>query len=223
MRLHAIRNRLFGREWTMITKIIVIVLCLTLGCWEQKILFAQTESQPSHTWPTPKTGISSFPVSPLDIKSKIFPEQAEIIDNSGFTIHLGGRDPKTNFFINPPCELILIDPQGRRLGYDPQKKVAYKEIPRASYETMALEDAESGAAGPETKELDIRQPLSGHYELQVIGSGTGTCSLEIRAYDKHSDVTSSDVKVMASRGAIARYKVIYSSDHGFPVQVIPSR
>ena len=206
----------------MKTKIIVSLLCLSVGCWGVKVL-AQMEFQPARNQLAQNKGVPVLPLPSLDTKAKNPPKQAEINDNSGFTIHLGGLDPRTNFFINPPCELILIDPQGRRLGYDPQKKVAYKEIPRASYETMALEDAESGAAGPETKELDIRQPLSGHYELQVIGTGTGTCSLEIRAYDKHSDVTSSDVKVMASRGAIARYKVIYSSDHGFPVQVIPSR
>ena len=61
---------------------------------------------------------------------------------------LHGIDPKTKVFKEkPPCELIIIDPQGRRVGYDPRTGTSYNEIPDAFYESTGLEDAETGDPG----------------------------------------------------------------------------
>jgi hypothetical protein len=82
-----------------------------------------------------------------------------------------------------PGELLLIDPEGRRVGYDPIKGVFYDEIPGASYETSYLADVESGDPGPPMKELEVMQPLTGDYELRVTGTDIGTYDLTIAAYD----------------------------------------
>lgn len=82
-----------------------------------------------------------------------------------------------------PGELLLTDPQGRRVGYDPRTGTKYNEIPEAFYEPIGLEDAETGEPGPYTKELEIPRPLAGDYQLDVIGTDTGTYTLEINATD----------------------------------------
>lgn len=82
-----------------------------------------------------------------------------------------------------PGELLLTDPQGRRIGYDPVQGITYNEIPDAYYEVSRLDDDETGELGPESKELYVPQPPAGDYHLQVIGTGTGTYTLEMRATD----------------------------------------
>ena len=82
-----------------------------------------------------------------------------------------------------PGELLVADPQGRITGYDPRTGQSYSEIPGSNYGVMSLDDDETGEPGPETKELDIRQPAAGEYLLDVVGTGVGTYDIEVNAYD----------------------------------------
>lgn len=80
-----------------------------------------------------------------------------------------------------PGELLLTDPQGRRVGYDPINKITYNEIPAAFYETIGFEDTITKEQGPDLKELEVPRPIAGDYQLQVIGTATGTYLLDIMA------------------------------------------
>ncbi len=109
------------------------------------------------------------------------------VDHSGLRILLHpGFDPKKPqlYRTTAPAELLLIDPQGRRIGYDPIKGVTYHEVaPESFYEEIGLDDDVTGDPGPTTKELYIHQPLAGDYQLQVMGTDAGIYTLEIAAYD----------------------------------------
>ncbi len=95
-------------------------------------------------------------------------------DMRGISIHLSRGEPYGEF---PPAELLLVDPQGRKTGYNPISKIFYNEIPRSFYET-------TGFGGElTTEELDIRQPGAGDYQLFVIGKNKGGYTLEIAAWD----------------------------------------
>ncbi|MDI6854540.1 MAG: hypothetical protein QME75_13165 [Deltaproteobacteria bacterium] len=86
--------------------------------------------------------------------------------------------------LQPPAELLLKDPRGRKIGHDPRAGKSYREIPLASYEFEGLDDAVSGAPGPQSGVIELRNPLAGIYVLEIIGKEPGRFSLEITGYDK---------------------------------------
>lgn len=76
-------------------------------------------------------------------------------------------------------DLIIINPQGRKVGYNPITKTKYLEIPEATYMFMTLAEGDSDGS----KILDIPQPLAGNYQLQVVGIVSETYSLYISAHN----------------------------------------
>ncbi len=140
----------------------------------------------------------------------------------------GGPDhtytDRTGFHITfySPGELLFTDPQGRRVGYDPRSGVSYNEIPLARYDSFYIEDAETGDPGPETKELEVAQPIAGDYQLQVIGTGTGTYTLKIRAYDPDLNPSGANLEDVAiTPGEVHAYGFNYAKTAGSPIQVVP--
>ncbi len=119
-----------------------------------------------------------------------------------------------------PGELLIADPQGRVTGFDPRTGQSYNEIPGSSYSVTRLDDDETGALGPETKELDIRQPAAGEYVLDVVGTGVGTYDLEINAYDPElnpSQAVFTDVPISA--GELHSYAFDFQKTVGSTIAV----
>ncbi len=119
-----------------------------------------------------------------------------------------------------PGELIITDPQGRRTGYDPVSGFSYTEIPGSSYSSFYLADDETGDLGPDTKEIDIRQPIAGDYQLQVIGTDTGTYALEIAVYDPNLNPSGSNFEnIPISPGEGHSYGFYYAKTAGSDIEV----
>jgi hypothetical protein len=117
--------------------------------------------------------------------------------------------------LSPPAELLLQDPQGRWIGYDPRRLQNYQGIPRASYDMESLEDEETGAPGPETAIINLPNALSGNYILRVIATERGKYTLEVRAYDRDLSVTEMQFAGMATkRGAVNYYLIRFSHRQG---------
>jgi hypothetical protein len=79
-------------------------------------------------------------------------------------------------------ELMLVDPKGRRLGGDPNAHKAYEEIPAAYYDSVGLEDDETGALEEDPgKDMFIANPVAGSYHLDIAGtrSGVYTCAVSV--------------------------------------------
>jgi Peptidase_C39 like family len=84
---------------------------------------------------------------------------------------------------NSPVELVITDPQGRRLGYDPTSGVFYNEIRDSTYfrEGLAANisdetgNANNGRYGP--IEFSIGEFIQGIYTVQVFGIDNGAWSL----------------------------------------------
>lgn len=152
------------------------------------------------------------------------------------TLHRG-YDPKKSYQarIAVPAELLLIDPQGRRVGYDPSTGITYTgrwdaavapphpirtEIPEAYYEAISLDDAVTGEPGPVTLELDVPRPLAGDYQIQVIGTETGTYTLELRAYDPELNPSIKGFKDIAiDPGAVHTYRFRFVKVVGYQIKV----
>jgi hypothetical protein len=98
---------------------------------------------------------------------------------------------------NEPCvELLLIDSNGKRVGYDSNTGTTLEEIQNSSYGEECFEDI------PVHKVLDIITPPRSDYILYVIGKDSGTYGLEIRPMD--DDANS---KPIVLEGTIARDEV----------------
>lgn len=122
--------------------------------------------------------------------------------------------------LHPSGELLLIDPQGRKTGYDLKINKVLTQIPHSSYESESIDDDVSGALGPETKIIDIQIPIDGEYILLVIGRETGKYDLEIRGYD--CQMNSSDVKfrkVKISQNIEHKYLIKYSNRKDRKIEV----
>ena len=99
-----------------------------------------------------------------------------------FTVH-GYRpfqlDSASSFVarVHSPVELLVIDPIGRRIGFDPTNGIHYFEVMDADYfqeGPLADADANGPTLGDPSgmKTVYVPSPLAGQY--QVIGSGTGS-------------------------------------------------
>ena len=69
--------------------------------------------------------------------------------------------------------------------------------------------------------LDIRQPIDGAYEVQVIGTSPGNYTLDVQGRDRNGDVTRRPHfrAISTDRGAVHRYILNYSPVTGAPVSV----
>jgi hypothetical protein len=200
----------------MKTKIIIGSLFL-LVCWYGTNTLSQTESQPSRNQ-SPQHGSTPFLPHPAsNIKTEHSATQNEKGSDNTYTDRTGFR---ITFY--SPGELLFTDPQGHRVGYDPRSRVSYHEIPLARYDSFYIEDAETGDPGPEIKELEVAQPVSGNYQLQVIGTGTGKYTLRIRAYDPDLNPSGANFKDIAiTPGEVHSYGFNYAKTVGSPIQVVP--
>jgi hypothetical protein len=128
-------------------------------------------------------------------------------------IHPRGDD------LEPPAELLLVDPEGRKVGRDPITDTTFSEVPGASYGQEGIDDAVTGAPGPQTGVIDVRNPATGQYTLQVIGRESGRYDLSIRGYDcemEPSDAEFLDVNIQ--KDSEHTYSVEYSNVKGSRVE-----
>ncbi|MCK4355205.1 right-handed parallel beta-helix repeat-containing protein [Candidatus Parcubacteria bacterium] len=85
-----------------------------------------------------------------------------------------------------PAELLVTDPQGRRLGKDPVNDISYNEIPDSSYHTDDINNpfVEIPVPTEESKNIWIPDPIDGEYDIQVIGTDSGKYTMEISVCDQ---------------------------------------
>jgi hypothetical protein len=123
--------------------------------------------------------------------------------------------------LDPPAELLLTDSKGRRVGRDPIEDATFSEVPDASYGYEGIDDAVSGAPGPQTAIIDMRNPITGRYTLQVIGKESAKYDLSIRGYDSDMDPSDAEfLDVAIQKGSEHTYLFEYSNDKGSRVEAV---
>ena len=89
---------------------------------------------------------------------------------------------------NSPVELVIVDPLGRRLGFDPVHGIHYNEIPDSSY-FRELQAADAIDGDPPLTPVDqpleftIGDYISGEYQIDVFGTGDGHWSINFGVSD----------------------------------------
>lgn len=114
-----------------------------------------------------------------------------------------------------PAELLIIDPQGRKLGKDPVANTSYEEIPDAAYVydgPIVTSDTDLDPVQiHETKEIHIEAPLDGKYQLQVIGTGTGIYGLELTSFDSQGNSQNQQFHSETIPGHMTPYAISFDS------------
>jgi hypothetical protein len=120
-----------------------------------------------------------------------------------------------------PVELLIVDPLGRRLGFDPLTGQSFEEIPGAYYEAGGLDDDETGEPDDDpTKTLYLPTPAVGGYALNVTGTGDGTYSSEFQFYDRNGAVSESDLRdIPIATGQVQKITFTYSDAAGAQTKI----
>lgn len=136
-----------------------------------------------------------------------------------FTGFTHSYDFSAEFFI----ELCLTDPLGRKVGYDPETNKYFRKIPYPRpYELPEFLAGEipgsayfNGVNPILQKGIQVKEPMSGNYRLQVIATQAGGYVMNIFLRDTnggrwHSDELNSERIV--SPGTVHTYKIYYDSE-----------
>ncbi len=124
------------------------------------------------------------------------------------------------FRFHSPGELLVENPEALKTGYNPTTGIFYSEIGKSTYGTYSIGDQDADDRAPITKELEIMQPIAGDYKLYVIGTDTGTYSLEILTADPNgsSSVKSlSDISI--SKDEVHVYGFFYPKTVGGNIEI----
>lgn len=124
------------------------------------------------------------------------------------------------FTAHSPIELLATDPLGNLTGFDPVSGLHFNEIPSSDYSTESIlddVDPTGGGTTPEVKNLEILDPISGTYNLKVVGTGSGSYSIDFDAHDSNGDPHVATVTGSTIPGATTQFSVGYSSLGGSPI------
>jgi parallel beta-helix repeat protein len=130
-------------------------------------------------------------------------KKGEGIAQSAITIALGS-----------PAELLITDPQGRKLGKN-ANGIEYNEIPNAWYFEDGFDDPleENTSSQERNKLIQILEPADGQYQLQVIGTREGNYSLISNFYDGKGNVNHQEFRSETAPGYIAQYRLSFDASN----------
>jgi hypothetical protein len=122
-----------------------------------------------------------------------------------------------------PGELLITNPAGQRLGFDPSTNLSFAEIPGSSYNDVGLEDDETETPDDTVdpaKSLELVSPSIGDYNLTITGTGTGTYNMEVQAMDVNglpSQQTFQNVPIAPNQ--VQQIIIHYDSTPGAQIQL----
>jgi hypothetical protein len=122
-------------------------------------------------------------------------------------------------------EFLLTDPQGRKLGLDPDSGKEFHEIPRATFEWQSPDEDKDGNGAPEIPNghFEICGPEPGSYHFAGKALDTGTYYFDVTADSaerpaKYNHSESSDfrlrMKKQISSGSAPALELKYSREFG---------
>jgi len=136
----------------------------------------------------------------------------------------GAADPSAfSAQAQSPVELLVTDPQGRRLGNAGTGDDIF-EIPLGSYLRdfpLASDDGTGLSLGDPTglKTAYVPSPEDGTYTVVATGTGSGSYTLDIQAVASDGTVQTASVSGVTAPGSTATYEVTYGSAPGSPPSV----
>jgi len=112
-----------------------------------------------------------------------------------------------------PIELMVTDPDGRRVGYDPRTRRWYSEIPGASYYVWSLGADDGSGDNTISKVLDVPSPVDGVYKLQIAGIADGRYTIDYTSTRFNGRSTTSSFASYITFGAVEVVDLTYTSTY----------
>jgi hypothetical protein len=93
-----------------------------------------------------------------------------------------------NYSVGPNANIMVIDPEGRRIGYDREYDAEVNEVPTGSY-----------TGREEAQQVAIRNPIAGSYTFVITGTDAGDFAASI-SYGAERVVDSRDFRGEIEKG-----------------------
>ena len=103
--------------------------------------------------------------------------------------------------LNSPANVYVTDPDGKHIGTNPLTGEVVNEIEGATYT----------GPGTEPQEIKIPYPLKGRYDVQLVGTGTGTYTLTIKGVSSGMEVSSETIQGDITQGEIQETDLVLTS------------
>jgi archaellum component FlaG (FlaF/FlaG flagellin family) len=132
-----------------------------------EIIFVST---PDPSWPSEKFGDIDAPWNRSRWNNPWFLLIPRLVKN-GLSLVVGS-----------PVNILVVDPEGRRVGYDPETHTVVNEIPNATY----------SGPGSEPQIISIPDPLTGNYTIGAFGTGTGEYTITIQSTASNRSIVDSE-------------------------------
>ncbi len=118
-----------------------------------------------------------------------------------------------NISIHSPVDIQVIDPNGRRTGFEPETRANLHEEPMALYyEDQPISSLDGDdEQGESYKRLTIVEPIEGNYILKLFGTGDGPYTIDVEWIK--SDGTpnlATSLTGTATSSLFETYRVVYS-------------
>ena len=136
---------------------------------------------------------------------------------SGLSISVGTASTTTY------TQVLVIDPLGRKTGFDPDLKHRIKNIPGSSYVTESIDAYDGTSKGDESAVFAMNSPIPGSYRVVLVGLGNANYSLQISAEDSKGKEILSYANIYTGSlflGASQQYLLNYNPTPGAPAPVI---
>lgn len=133
-------------------------------------------------------------------------------EKSHIVVFLNGASSRGTDSGSAPGELLLTDPEGKRIGYDLGKGRLVMERQFGYYDPDYENDhAESESTSAVSKELQIGAPKPGRYTIHVYARTSGRYNLSLGAgfSDGRGFANRSAIAVAIQAGAIHTYRLWY--------------
>lgn len=114
-----------------------------------------------------------------------------------------------------PVQLLITDPQGNRVGSDPVTGKKYTEVANGGCITEQIGDDDNpdpnAPPEPENLSCEFSPPLTGNYNVQVIGTGSGPYTLDFVSFDPSGNKITKTFTGTAITNVTTNYKLSYTS------------
>ena len=106
--------------------------------------------------------------------------------------------------VGSPVDILTIDPQDRRIGYDSETGTAVNEIPEATYSGL----------GSQPQIITIPSPIPGGYSIYSFGTGTGNYTIIIESIATNGTIIGTlTLNNTASQGKLDTYSIELKEDY----------